>query len=51
MRLANLREEFLNFVDNNYPEIVESIKETKDLTEENRTEDNRSILEEFKKSI
>lgn len=48
--ISQFEREFLNFVDNNYPEIVESIKETKDLTEETEQKIIEAI-EEFKKSI
>ncbi|QQY79178.1 ATP synthase F1 subcomplex alpha subunit [Keratinibaculum paraultunense] len=48
--ISQFEGDFLNFVDNNYPEIVESIKETKDLTEETEQKIIEAI-EEFKKSI
>ncbi len=48
--ISQFEREFLNFVDNNYPEIVESIKETKDLTEETEQKIIEAITE-FKKSI
>ena len=48
--ISQFEREFLNFVDNNYPEIVKSIKETKDLTEETEQKIIEAI-EEFKKSI
>lgn len=49
-KISQFEDEFIVFVDNNYPEIIESIKETKDLTEE--TEEKLvEAIEEFKKSF
>ena len=48
--ISQFEKEFLNFVDNNYPEIVNSIRETKDLTEETE-EKIVEAIEEFKKSM
>lgn len=47
-RVSTFEKEFLQFVDNNYPDIIEDIRATKDLTEENikRIE---SAIAEFKK--
>lgn len=42
--------EFLNYIDNNHPEIVEDIKSTKDLTDANMAKIS-SAVEEFKKSF
>ena len=42
--------EFLNFVDNNYPEIVEDITKTKDLTDET-IEKIEEAIQEFKKNF
>ncbi len=49
-RISIFEKEFLQFVDNNYPDIVQSIKTTKDLTDEN-TERIRQAIEEFKKNF
>ncbi|MBU5436725.1 F0F1 ATP synthase subunit alpha [Tissierella sp. MSJ-40] len=49
-RVSQFEKEFLNFVDNNYPEIVDNIKETKDLTDEN-TEKIKIAITEFKKNF
>lgn len=49
-RITVFEKEFLLFVDNNYPEIIESIKTTKDLTEEN-IEKIKSAIAEFKKNF
>ena len=49
-RISTFEKEFLLFVDNNYPEIIESIKTTKDLTEEN-IEKIKSAIAEFKKNF
>ena len=49
-QIGQFEREFLNFVDNNYPEIVNSIKETKDLTEETETKIVEAVTE-FKKSL
>ena len=49
-RISQFEKEFLNFVNNNYPEIINSIKETKDLTEETEKKIQEAI-EEFKKSF
>lgn len=47
-RVSTFEKEFLQFVDNNYPDIIEDIRATRDLTEENikRIE---SAIAEFKK--
>lgn len=49
-RIAVFEKEFLLFVDNNYPEIIESIKTTKDLTDEN-IEKIQTAIAEFKKNF
>jgi len=49
-RISQFEKEFLNFVNNNYPEIINSIKETKDLTEGTEKKIQEAI-EEFKKSF
>ena len=49
-RIAQFEKDFLNYVNNNYPQIIESIRETKDLTEDAETKINEAI-EEFKKSF
>ncbi len=49
-KISLFEKEFLNYIDNNYPEIVEDIKNTKDLTDEN-IERIKSAVEEFKKSF
>ena len=49
-RIRQFEKEFLQFVDNNYPEIVESIKETKDITEETEKKIIEAV-EEFKKNF
>ena len=49
-RISQFEKEFLNFVNNNYPEIINSIKGTKDLTEETEKKIQEAI-EEFKKSF
>ena len=48
--MAQFEKEFLNFVENNYPEILKSIRETQDLTNEVESKIVEAI-EEFKKSI
>ena len=48
--ISQFEKEFLNFVDNNYPEIVNSIRETKDLTEETEAKIVEAI-NDFKKSM
>jgi F-type H+-transporting ATPase subunit alpha len=48
--IGQFEKEFLNFVDNNYPEITDSIRETKDLVEETEAKIVEAI-EEFKKSM
>lgn len=49
-KISQFEKEFINFVDNNYPDITKNIKETKDLTEE--TEERlKEAIEEFKKSF
>jgi F-type H+-transporting ATPase subunit alpha len=49
-RVRQFEREFLDFVDNNYPEIVESIRETKDLTEDTEKRIVEAVTE-FKKSF
>ncbi|HLR21573.1 MAG TPA: F0F1 ATP synthase subunit alpha [Tissierellaceae bacterium] len=49
-KIGLFEEELVNYVDNNYPEIIESIKETKDLTDEN-IEKIEKAIEEFKKTF
>lgn len=49
-KITTFEKEFLLFVDNNHPEIIESIKTTKDLTEEN-IEKIKSAIAEFKKNF
>ncbi len=49
-RINLFEKEFLNYIDNNHPDIVEDIKNTKDLTEENMKKIS-SAVEEFKKSF
>ncbi|NLY77168.1 MAG: F0F1 ATP synthase subunit alpha [Tissierellia bacterium] len=49
-RIRQFEKELLQFVDNNYPEIVESIKETKDITEETEKKIIEAV-EEFKKNF
>lgn len=49
-RISLFEKEFLNYIDNNHPDIVEDIKSTKDLTEENMKKIS-SAVEEFKKSF
>ena len=48
--MAQFETEFLNFVENNYPEIKKSIRETNDLSDEVESKIVEAI-EEFKKSI
>lgn len=49
-KMGQFEKEFINFVDNNYPDITKNIKETEDLTEE--TEERlKETIEEFKKSF
>ncbi|MBU5293078.1 F0F1 ATP synthase subunit alpha [Anaerosalibacter bizertensis] len=49
-KMGQFEKEFINFVDNNYPDITKNIKETEDLTEE--TEERlKEAIEEFKKSF
>lgn len=48
--ISQFEKDFLLFVDNNYPEIVDSIRETKDLTEDTEKKIVEAI-EEFKKSM
>lgn len=48
--IARFEKELLNYVDNNYPEIIKSLKETKDLTEETE-EKIKEAITEFKKSF
>jgi F-type H+-transporting ATPase subunit alpha len=49
-KIDQFEKEFLNFVDNNYPEIVKSIKETNDLNDETE-EKLKKALDEFKESF
>lgn len=49
-KISTFEREFLQFVDNNYPDIVQSIKTSKDLLDDN-VERIRQALEEFKKSF
>lgn len=49
-RIAQFEKDFLNYANNNYPEIIESIRETKDLTDET-AEKIQEAIEEFKKSF
>lgn len=49
-RIRDFEEEFLLYVDNNYPEIFESINETSDLTDDN-IEKIQAAIEEFKESF
>lgn len=49
-KISQFQNEFLNFVDNNYPEIINSISETKDLTEE-VSEKLKEAIVEFKKNF
>lgn len=49
-KMGQFEKEFINFVDNNYPDVTKDIKETEDLTEE--TEERlKEAIEEFKKSF
>ncbi|NLW23199.1 MAG: F0F1 ATP synthase subunit alpha [Tissierellia bacterium] len=47
-RIGQFEKEFLKFVDNNYPEIVDTIKETKDLSDETKKKIDEAVAE-FKK--
>ncbi len=49
-RIMDFEEEFTIYVDNNYPEIYESIRETKDLTDETK-EKIQTAIKEFKGSF
>lgn len=49
-RIKDFEEEFAIYVDNNYPEIYESIRETMDLTDENQ-EKIQTAIKEFKGSF
>ena len=49
-KISLFEKEFLNYIDNNYPEIVNSIKETKELTEETEAKIAEAIGE-FKKTM
>ncbi|CCQ94691.1 ATP synthase (subunit alpha, component F1) [[Clostridium] ultunense Esp] len=49
-KIAQFEKDFLNYVNNNHPEIIESIRETKDLTEDTEEKINE-VIEEFKKSF
>lgn len=49
-KIGLFEKEFINYIDNNYPEIVEDIKNTKDLTEDNINKLEKAI-EEFKKNF
>ncbi|EOC99448.1 F0F1 ATP synthase subunit alpha [Caldisalinibacter kiritimatiensis] len=49
-RIKEFEEQFLNFMDSNYPEVGNAIKETGDLSEETE-EKLKQAIEEFKKSF
>ncbi len=49
-KIRIFEKELIDFIDNNYPEIVNDIKETKDLTEDNIDRLERAI-QEFKKNF
>lgn len=49
-RISEFEREFLQFVNNNYPEIGEEIKSTKDLSDENKERINGAVVE-FKKNF
>lgn len=49
-KVGEFESDLLNYVDNNYPEILESIKETKDLTEDIENKLAEAITE-FKKTL
>ncbi|MBZ2174917.1 F0F1 ATP synthase subunit alpha [Schnuerera sp. xch1] len=49
-KVSEFENDFLNYVDNNFPEIIDSIKETKDLTEETEKKIDEAVTE-FKKSF
>lgn len=49
-KISAFEREFLQFVDNNYPDIVQSIKTSKDLTDDNIDRIKQAIVE-FKKSF
>lgn len=49
-RISLFEREFLNYVDNNYPDIIESIRETKDLTEETEKKIEKAV-KEFKETF
>ncbi|NLY45608.1 MAG: F0F1 ATP synthase subunit alpha [Tissierella sp.] len=49
-KIELFEKELLDYIDNNYPEIVEDIKNTKDLTDENIQRIEKAI-EEFKKNF
>ncbi|MBU5427835.1 F0F1 ATP synthase subunit alpha [Tissierella pigra] len=49
-KISAFEKEFLKFVDNNYPDIVQSIKTSKDLTDDN-IERIKQALGEFKKNF
>lgn len=49
-QISQFEKDYLNYVNNNYPQIIETIKNTKDLTDEIEEEIRKSI-EEFKKNI
>lgn len=49
-KIDQFEKEFLSFMDNSYPEIIKSIKETKDLDDETE-EKLKKALDEFKKSF
>ena len=48
--VSQFEKEFLNFVNNNYPEIIESIKTEKDITNET-DEKLKDAIVEFKKNF
>ena len=49
-KVSLFEQEFLNHIDNYYPEIVEDIKTTKELSDENKEKIDR-VVEEFKKNF
>ena len=49
-RIKLFEKELIDYIDNNYPEIVEDIKNTKDLSDEN-IERIEKAIEEFKKNF
>lgn len=49
-KISQFEKEFINFVNNNYPDITEDIRKTNDLTEETE-EKLKEVIVEFKKSF